>query len=130
MNLDIPLQKPLMLTAEAGFNSVRDDIFWSTAEFAPHHLRITPQWRIYLRTAKDRNMSRVAILGYSTYFHDNAKPRTQKVMKPFLNYADYVTRQLGNRVSFYEIWNEWDLEAPRTVNLPWTTSGWYRKLRR
>lgn len=27
MNLDIPLQKPLMLTAEAGFNSVRDDIF-------------------------------------------------------------------------------------------------------
>lgn len=117
MNYNRPLHKPLMLTAEAGFNSVRDDIFWSTAEFAPYHLRITPQWRNYLRTAQERNLSRVAILGYSTYFHDNAKPRTQKVMKPFLNYVDYVTRQLGNRVSFYEIWNEWDLEAPKDRQL-------------
>ncbi|CAM3359726.1 hypothetical protein BZK31_06260 [Pseudomonas floridensis] len=111
MNFDRPPKKPLMLTAEAGFNSVKDDIFWSTAAPTPHELRITPQWRNYLTIARELHLSRLAILGYSTYFHDNRKPRTPEVMTPFLNYVDYVTRQLGNRVSYYEIWNEWDLEA-------------------
>lgn len=117
MNHDRPVNKPLKLAADAGFNSVKDDIFWSTAEPSPNRLRITPQWRSYLQTASGLNMSRLAILGYSTRFHDNAKPRTPQVMQPFLKYVDYVSGQLGNRVSFYEIWNEWDLEDPKDRQL-------------
>lgn len=117
MNHDRSVNKPLKLAADAGFNSVKDDIFWSTAEPSPNRLRITPQWRNYLQTASGLNMSRLAILGYSTYFHDNAKPRTPQVMEPFLKYVDYVSGQLGNRVSFYEIWNEWDLEDPKDRQL-------------
>ncbi|WP_122210307.1 hypothetical protein [Pseudomonas viridiflava] len=111
MNYEHPLRAPLDLSAQAGFNAVKDDIFWSTAAPTPYQWRIPPQWRNYLTIAKERDMSRLAILGYSTYFHDNQKPRTPKVRTAFLNYVDYVTRMLGNRVSYYEIWNEWDLEA-------------------
>lgn len=112
MNVERSARQPLSLAAQAGFNAVKDDVFWSTAEPKPDQLRISPQWRSYLNTASGLNMSRLAILGYSTYFHDNAKPRTPQVMQPYLRYVNYVSRQLGNRVSFYEIWNEWDLEAP------------------
>ncbi|WP_449124962.1 hypothetical protein [Pseudomonas viridiflava] len=111
MNFDRKLKQPLDLTAQAGFNSVKDDAFWSTAAPYPHELRITDNWRNYLTIARELEMSRLAILGYSTYFHDNKKPRDPVVMSAFLNYVDYVTRQLGNRISYYEIWNEWDLEA-------------------
>ncbi|SHN29956.1 hypothetical protein SAMN05216593_12555 [Pseudomonas asturiensis] len=111
MNFDRKLKQPLELTAEAGFNSVKDDAFWSTAAPYPHELRITANWRNYLTIARELDMSRLAILGYSTYFHDNKKPREPVVMGAFLNYVDYVTRQLGNRITYYEIWNEWDLEA-------------------
>ncbi|MFJ4144167.1 hypothetical protein [Pseudomonas sp. NPDC089734] len=117
MNFDHPLRQPMTLTRDAGFNSVKDDLFWSTAEPAPHHLRITSTWRNYLSMAFDMNLSRLGMLGYSTYFHDNAKPRTPEVMTPFLEYVDYVTRQLGNRISFYEVWNEWDLEDPKDLQL-------------
>lgn len=112
MNIERPLKEPLKLAAEAGFNSLKDDILWSSAERTPHHLRIPDQWRRYLAEAETLNMSRLAILGYSTWFHQNAKPRTPMVTGPFLKYVDYVSQQLGNRVDFYEIWNEWDLQAP------------------
>ncbi|MDF2641510.1 MAG: hypothetical protein K0R45_782 [Pseudomonas sp.] len=117
MNYDRPLKQPLSLAADAGFNAVKDDVFWSTAEPAPNRLRIKPQWRSYLETASSLNMSRLAILGYSTSYHKNAKPRTPEITRAWLKYVDYVSRQLGNRVNFYEIWNEWDLEAPKDRQL-------------
>ncbi|AHF70303.1 hypothetical protein [Pseudomonas cichorii] len=117
MNFDHQLRQPLNLAGQAGFNAVRDDIFWSTAEPSPNQWRIIPQWRNYLNMASDLNLSRTAILGYSTSFHGNAKPRTPEVTAAFLKYVDYVSRQLGNKVSFYEVWNEWDLDGPKDRKL-------------
>lgn len=117
MNIDRPLNAPLNLVAEAGFNAVKDDVFWSMVAPTAHELRIFPQWRRYLVQAQNLQLSRLAILGYSTRFHDNAKPRTPVVTDAFLTYVDYVSRQLGNRVNIYEIWNEWDSEAPRDRQL-------------
>jgi hypothetical protein len=103
--------RSLDLASQAGVTSVRDDAFWSTAEPAPNQLRIIPQWRAWLSTAKGLNMSPVMILGYGVPFTGGAKPRTPKVKIPYLNYVDYITRQLGNPVKFYEVWNEWDLDG-------------------
>lgn len=117
MNFDAPSQPALQLAANAGFNSVRDDAFWSTVQPAPDQWRIIEPWRSYLDAARGLSLHSLAILDYSTYFHDNAKPRTQEVKAAYLKYVDYVTRQLGNSVAFYEIWNEWDLEAPKDPQL-------------
>lgn len=112
MNFEASPRKPLELAKQAGITALKDDVFWSTAEPAPNQLRIVPQWRTYLDTATTLNLDRLTILDYSTSFHDNAKPVEGKVKAAYLKYVDYVTGQLGNKVSYYEIWNEWDLDAP------------------
>ncbi|MFJ3487556.1 hypothetical protein ACIPL1_29655 [Pseudomonas sp. NPDC090202] len=115
-NLAQPLRS-LELASQAGVTSVRDDAFWSTAEPSPNQLRIIPQWRAWLSTAGALNLSPVVILGYGTSFNGNAKPRKPEVKIPYLKYVDYITRQLGNPVQFYEVWNEWDIEGPKDPRL-------------
>lgn len=117
MNYPAPSRPALQRVADAGIASVKDDAFWSTASPGPNQLRIVPQWRSYLNNAQSLGLSRLTILTYSTWFHDNAKPRSGKVRADYLEYVDYVSRQLGNRVNFYEIWNEWDIEAPKDPKL-------------
>lgn len=112
MNFPASPRVPLQLAAQAGVTALKDDAFWSTAEPAPNQLRIVQPWRDYLSAAATQNLSRLVILDYSTFFHDNAKPRAGKVKAGYLNYVNYVVGQLGNRVNYYETWNEWDLEAP------------------
>ncbi len=117
MNFDASSKPALELAAKAGFSAVKDDVFWSTAEPKPNQWRIIAPWRDYLSTATRLNLNRLTILDYSTAFHDNAKPRTPTVKAGYLTYVNYVTGQLGNKVDFYEIWNEWDLEAPKDPQL-------------
>jgi hypothetical protein len=117
MNFEASPRPALNLAKDAGFTALKDDVFWSTAEPVPHQLRIAQQWRTYLEAATTLNFTKLAILGYSTSFYQNAKPRSGEVRDGYLNYVDYVTRQLGNRVNLYEIWNEWDLEAPKSIKL-------------
>lgn len=117
MNYPTPSRPALQLAADAGIASVKDDACWSTVAPAPNELRIVPWWRSYLSNAQSLGLSRLTILDYSTWFHDNAKPRGGKVKAEYLNYVNYVSRQLGNRVDFYEIWNEWDIEAPKDPQL-------------
>jgi hypothetical protein len=115
-NLSQPLRS-LELATAAGITSVRDDAFWSTAEPTPKELRIIPQWRAWLNTASALNLSPMVILGYGTSFNGNAKPRKPDIKIPYLNYVDYTTRQLGNPVQYYEVWNEWDIEGPSDARL-------------
>jgi hypothetical protein len=117
MNFEPSPRPALELAAQAGITSLKDDAFWSTAEPAPDQLRIVPQWRDYLNVATTLDLSRLTILDYSTSFHDNAKPREGKVKAAYLKYVDYVAAQLGNKVNYYEIWNEWDNEAPKDAKL-------------
>ncbi|EPJ81975.1 MAG: hypothetical protein ABWY17_08520 [Pseudomonas sp.] len=117
MNYPTPSRPALQLAADAGIASVKDDAHWSTAAPNANELRIVPSWRTYLTDAQSLGLSRLTILDYSTWFHDNAKPRSGEVKADFLRYVDYVTGQLGNRVTFYEIWNEWDIEAPKDPQL-------------
>ncbi|SDI10675.1 hypothetical protein [Pseudomonas abietaniphila] len=115
-NLAQPLRS-LELATAAGVTSVRDDAFWSTAEPTPKQLRIIPQWRAWLNTASALDLSPMVILGYGTSFNGNAKPRKPEIKIPYLSYVDYTTRQLGNPVKYYEVWNEWDIEGPSDARL-------------
>ncbi len=115
-NMAQPLRS-LELASEAGIASVRDDAFWSTAEPAAGQLRVISQWRTWLSKANGLDLSPMVILGYGTSFNHNAKPRKPEVKAPYLNYVDYTSRQLGNPVKYYEVWNEWDIEGPSDPQL-------------
>lgn len=109
-----PLQKrALQAAADAGISSVRNDAFWSTAEPALNELRIIPPWETYLNGARNLRLSTLMILGYGAVPYAGAKPRTPNVKTAYLNYVDFVSRRLGNRVDFYEVWNEWDMDSPK-----------------
>ncbi|MDB6143916.1 MAG: hypothetical protein JWP80_2960 [Pseudomonas sp.] len=117
MNLEGSPVPGLQMVVDAGINAVREDAFWSTAEPSLNQLRIVPQWRTYLSVAKDKNLTTLAILDYSTNFHGNLKPRTPELRKAYLNYVNYVTSQLEKKVDYWEIWNEWDAEGPKDTKL-------------
>lgn len=115
-NTGQPLRS-LQMASAAGVTSIRDDAFWSTAEPAPGQMQIIAPWRAWLSTAKGLNLAPMVILGYGSSLQNGAKPRTPEVRIPYLNYVDYITRQLGNPVRFYEVWNEWDLDGPSDKRL-------------
>lgn len=117
MNFPASPRAPLALASQAGLTALKDDAFWSTAETVPNQLRVVQPWRDYLNAAANQNLARLVILDYSTRFHDNAKPRDGKVKAGYLNYVNYVAGQFGNRINYYEIWNEWDLEDPKDAKL-------------
>jgi len=109
MNDEAPPLPRLRLAAAAGINSARDAPYWSSAETALGQWRVVPGWRTWLSGGVDLNMTPMAILCFSTWFHNNIKPSEPQVKPGYLQYVDYATRQLGAGVGFYEIWNEWDL---------------------
>ncbi|MFY1665861.1 hypothetical protein [Pseudomonas sp. Pseu.R1] len=115
-NPNQPLRS-LELASIAGASSIRDDAFWSTAEPIRGQLRVVPQWRQWMAKAGGLNLNPMIILGYGSVFTGGAKPRKPEVKIPYLNYVDYITRQLGNPVKFYEVWNEWDVDGPSDPRL-------------
>lgn len=106
-------KRALQSAADAGITSVRDDAFWSTAEPARNQLRILPSWETYLNGARNLQLSTMLIFGYGAVPYDGAKPRTPNVKAAYHNYIDFVSRRFGNRVDFYEVWNEWDMEGTK-----------------
>lgn len=110
-------KRALQSAADAGITSVRNDAFWSTAEPARNQLRILPSWETYLDSAKNLRLSTLIILGYGATPYAGAKPRTPNVKTAYLNYVDFVSRRFGNKVDFYEVWNEWDMEGPKDPTL-------------
>lgn len=113
MNKNGPSAKALQMLAEAGVDSVRDDAYWSIAEPRRGQLHIDPTWQTYLSKAQEHNLRPLLVLGYGNSNYANyAKPRTPMVREAFGNYVDFVSRELADSVSFYEVWNEWDKENP------------------
>jgi len=103
----------MRLIRDAGIDSVRDDAYWSTVEPRRGLLHLDPAWPAYLSKAQEHRLRPLLILGYGNQFYDNsAKPRSPQVRIAFGNYANFVARELGDSVNFYEIWNEWDRESP------------------
>ena len=115
-NTGQPLRS-LQMASVAGVTSIRDDAFWSTAEPVRGQMQIIAPWRAWLSTAKGLNLTPMVILGYGSSYQGGAKPRIPAVKIPYLKYVDYLTRQLGSPVRFYEVWNEWDLDGPTDPRL-------------
>ena len=118
LNKSGSLTSAMKLIADAGITSVRDDAYWSTVEPRKGQMHIDSVWTKYMNEAAARRLSPLLVLGYGNPFYDdNAKPRTVPIRSAFANYTKFVSRQLGDSVGFYEIWNEWDQENPEDTAL-------------
>jgi hypothetical protein len=107
------VQVPFRLIREAGIRSVRDDAFWSTVEQQPGVLQASPDWFKYLREQHASNLGNVLVLDYGNQFYArDSKPITPTVRAGYARFVNYVANKLKGQVSFYEVYNEWDLEDP------------------
>lgn len=105
--------KSFQLLREAGIESVRTDAHWAFVERHRDQLAIEPHWDDYLAKMQAQGIDNLLILGYGNSHHGNGeKPRSEPLRAAYNRYVAFVAQQLRGQVRHYEVWNEWDLEAP------------------
>jgi polysaccharide biosynthesis protein PslG len=93
-----------------GWVSIRDEVYWNHVENQSGQLRIPALDRNYLNASKSAGVKVMVVLGYGHSKFKMAKPIDKDVVKAYCNYVEFVTSNLAQDVSIFEIWNEWDIE--------------------
>jgi hypothetical protein len=96
---------------QGGFESFRDDVFWSAIEQKPATLNFPTNFEQLDRavTAMHESGGRpLLILDYGNRFYDNGGlVVSPQATEAFERYVRFVVRHFGSRVEQYEVWNEW-----------------------
>ena len=102
----------LRLVDEGGFNSIRDDAYWSGVEKSAGVLEYPARYaesRQAMRKLAQRGHSPVVILAYGNKFHDGGGfPVSAAGIAAYARYAGFVTKTLRDSVRQFEVWNEWN----------------------
>lgn len=102
----------LRLVEEGGFNSIRDDAFWSGVEKSAGVLAYPARYaesRQAMQALAQRGHSPIVILAYGNEFHDGGGfPVTSAGIAAYARYAQFVTQTLRASVRQFEVWNEWN----------------------
>ncbi len=102
----------LKLVNEGGFNSIRDDAYWSGVERSAGVLEFPSRYaesRQAMRTLTQRGDSPVVILAYGNKFHDGGGfPVSPAGIAAYSRYAGFVTTTLRDSARQFEVWNEWN----------------------
>ena len=101
------------LVRAAGATSIRTDAHWAFIERQRNRLLVEPHWHTYLAETEHNRLASMFILGYGNSNHGGGqKPRSEPLRKAFNRYVGFVAKAFAGRIAHYEIWNEWDMEAP------------------
>lgn len=99
----------LDLVREAGIASIRDEVSWSNVEQRKGELKVPDSFGHYLDEAVKRNIRPLIILDYANRFYDNGGyPTSPEAVEGFTRYCEEIVRYAGDRVTLFQIWNEWD----------------------
>lgn len=94
---------------EAGFTSLRDEVFWKQVEVNKGQLQIPAHVESYVNRAIAQGLTPVLVLGYGNPAYDGGeKPVTPAARQAWIRYASFVVQHFKGRVQYYELWNEWD----------------------
>jgi len=95
---------------QAGIDSIRDELGWSSVERSKGRLAVPPGRDAYLHRAAALGIEPLLILDYGNRFYDGGRhPRSDEAIEGFCRYAEFLVKHLGSSVRLYEIWNEWDI---------------------
>lgn len=102
----------LRLVEEAGFNSIRDDAYWSGVERVPGVLEFPARYaesRRAMQVLSSRGHEPVVILAYGNKFYDGGGfPTSDLGIAGYSRYAGFVSKTLEDSVRQFEVWNEWN----------------------
>jgi hypothetical protein len=102
----------LRLVEEGGFNSIRDDAYWSGVERAQGVLEFPARYAESKRAMQmltQRGHSPLVILAYGNNFYDGGGfPVSPAGIAAYSRYSGFVTTTLRGSVRQFEVWNEWN----------------------
>lgn len=100
------------LVEDGGFNSLRDDAFWSGVEKAPGVLEYPARYadsRQAMQSLAKRGDKSIVILAYGNKFYDGGGfPTSPEGIAAYARYAGFVAQTLRGSVQHFEVWNEWN----------------------
>ena len=108
------LVAPLM--AAAGLNYTRDEIWWASYVKTPGVYKMTANDEKYLRDIEKSGLEKLTILGYINAVCMPGKenqsatvyPETEEELQAWEDYCYNLAKELGDRCTMYEVWNEPD----------------------
>lgn len=96
------------LFARYGFGHLRDELSWGGVELEKGQLAIPAGPSAYLAEARAHGIAPLVILDYANRFYDNhGFPNSPEAVAGFARYAEFMARELADRVTDWEVWNEW-----------------------
>jgi len=102
----------LKLVDDAGFNSIRDDVYWSAVESTQGVLQFPAKFeqvRLAMQGAAARGGSPLLILAYGNRFYDGGGLVTSNEgISAFSRYSRFIAETFTGSVRQYEVWNEWN----------------------
>lgn len=102
----------LRLVDDAGFNSIRDDAYWSGVERERGALEFPARYaesRKAMQALAQRGHSPIVILAYGNKFYDGGGfPVSADGIEAYSRYSGFVASTLRDSVRQFEVWNEWN----------------------
>ena len=106
VNLRLEETADIPQVAEAGFQAVRTDLFWSMVETEPGRYDFS-RFDPFLDALQRHRLRPVLILDYGNPHHDGGQaPRTPEARAAFARFAGAAARRYAGRGIVWEIWNE------------------------
>ncbi|HEX7908864.1 MAG TPA: cellulase family glycosylhydrolase [Paraburkholderia sp.] len=94
---------------QAGMTAIRTDLGWSHIEKTKGVYDFDKEVDRSVDLANQQGIEPVLILDYGNpLYGDGKKPVSKEAIQGYVNYAQAVVQHFGNRVRYYEIWNEWE----------------------
>ena len=99
----------LQLAAQAGFSMWRSSIPWVSVEKAPGMFTMPAAVEEVMKTTEALGMEPLIILAYGNdSIYGLPDPTNPNWLNAYANYCRYIASYFGDRVNYYEIWNEWN----------------------
>ena len=99
----------LDLSAQAGFSMWRCTIPWTSVETSRGQFEMPDSTVEIIQATDNLGMEPLVILAYGhDVFYGQPDPTKEGWLEAYVNYCKYVASYWGDRVTYYEIWNEWN----------------------
>ena len=99
----------LELAAQAGFSLWRSSVPWVSVEKYPGVYSMPAAVDEVMATTERLGMEPLIILAYGNDgIYGLPNPTDPNWLDAYANYCKYIASYLGDKVTYYEIWNEWN----------------------
>ena len=99
----------LQLSAQAGFSLWRSAVPWMSVERSFGNYAMPAAVEEVMTTSESLGMEPLIILAYGNDdLYGLPDPTNARWLNAYVNYCKYIVSYFGDRVTYYEIWNEWN----------------------